>query len=516
MPSSWTATDAGRRSAVFRARRATKAGAESFRRLGTYCKKLGIDYLTVYAFSTENWKRPPEEIDGIMQLLRRYLHECIDTMERDSNRLRFLGDLSVLDDDLKELIRETNEISARIEGFQANVCLNYGGRDEIIHAARAFARDCATGEKRSDALTEEIFSQYLYSNGLPDPELLIRPGGEKRISNYLLWQCAYSEFYFCDTLWPDFDEREFDKALIAYQHRERRFGRREAVREKQPERGNTMKQRWLVVAIGLPLLLLVLLACPAWATMLLVCAIAGIAAYELLHTAGKNVPTSIYLLTVTVAAAYEVLLYYSEWTFFGTIQTVTVLRWAFLMLLFFTAVHRFGGERPFAFSTLCAAVVGGMVFPAMYSCIFLLRSYADFGRVYVLAPFFIAFAGDALSMYFGMWFGKRKMAPHVSPHKTWAGGIGGPIGSALAMLLLGLIAQKWLGYAPDYARLALVGAVANVFGQLGDLSMSLIKREAGIKDYSHLFLTHGGMLDRFDSTMFIAPVVYFFVAGGIL
>ena len=169
-----------------------KAGAESFRRLGTYCKELGIDYLTVYAFSTENWKRPPEEIDGIMQLLRRYLHECIDTMERDGNRLRFLGDLSVLDDDLKELIRETNEISARIEGFQANVCLNYGGRDEIVHAARAFARDCAAGEKR--------------------------------ISNYLLWQCAYSEFYFCDTLWPDFDEREFDKALIAYQHRERRFG----------------------------------------------------------------------------------------------------------------------------------------------------------------------------------------------------------------------------------------------------------------------------------------------------
>ena len=126
-----------------------KAGAESFRRLGTYCKKLGIDYLTVYAFSTENWKRPPEEIDGIMQLLRRYLHECIDTMERDGNRLRFLGDLSVLDDDLKELIRETNEISARIEGFQANVCLNYGGRDEIVHAARAFARDSAAGETRA-------------------------------------------------------------------------------------------------------------------------------------------------------------------------------------------------------------------------------------------------------------------------------------------------------------------------------------------------------------------------------
>ena len=201
-----------------------KAGAESFRRLGAYCKALGIDYLTVYAFSTENWKRPKDEVDGIMRLLEQYLHECIDTMEKDGNRLRFLGDLSVLTPELRVLINEINEISSRIEGFQANVCLNYGGRDEILHAARAFARDCAAGKQDADALSEEGFSRYLYSSGLPDPDLLIRPGGEKRISNYLLWQCAYSEFYFCDTLWPDFTEREFDKALIAYQHRERRFG----------------------------------------------------------------------------------------------------------------------------------------------------------------------------------------------------------------------------------------------------------------------------------------------------
>lgn len=201
-----------------------KAGAESFRRLGTYCKKLGIDYLTVYAFSTENWKRPPEEIDGIMQLLRRYLHECIDTMERDGNRLRFLGDLSVLDDDLKELIRETNEISARIEGFQANVCLNYGGRDEILRAARRFAADCAEGRRKPEELTEGLLSSYLDSAGIPDPELIIRPGGEERISNFLLWQCAYSEFYVTKTLWPDFDEAELLRAIDAYQHRDRRFG----------------------------------------------------------------------------------------------------------------------------------------------------------------------------------------------------------------------------------------------------------------------------------------------------
>ena len=194
-----------------------KAGAESFRRLGTYCKELGIDYLTVYAFSTENWKRPPEEIDGIMQLLRRYLHECIDTMERDGNRLRFLGDLSVLDDDLKELIRETNEISARIEGFQANVCLNYGGRAEILRAAQR----CA---EAGEDWTEENFGKHLYSAGIPDPELIIRPSGELRLSNFLLWQCAYSEFYFCDTLWPDFKRRDLDLAIIDFQHRDRRFG----------------------------------------------------------------------------------------------------------------------------------------------------------------------------------------------------------------------------------------------------------------------------------------------------
>ena len=199
-------------------------GVEPVRAAVRAAIRRGVRYLTLYAFSTENWKRPKDEVDGIMHLLEQYLHECIDTMEKDGNRLHFLGDLSVLTPELRELIDETNEISSRIEGFQANVCLNYGGRDEILHAARAFARDCAAGEQDADALTEEGFSRYLYSSGLPDPDLLIRPGGEKRISNYLLWQCAYSEFYFCDTLWPDFTEKEFDKALIAYQHRERRFG----------------------------------------------------------------------------------------------------------------------------------------------------------------------------------------------------------------------------------------------------------------------------------------------------
>lgn len=283
-----------------------------------------------------------------------------------------------------------------------------------------------------------------------------------------------------------------------------------------------MLQRWLVAIIGLPLLLLVLLACPPWATALLVCAIAGVAAYELLHVAGKNVPKAV-LWGVILSAAAQCWLKYAEMqtALAGTHQSyslVSGVRWATVMLLFFAAVVTYGTERAMPFSTVAAGVVGGIVFPALYTYLILLRvdyPRADleqaYGQIYILAPFFIAFAGDSLAMYFGMWFGKKKLTP-VSPKKTWAGFWGGVLGSVLGMLLLRLIAGQWLGYhyPLTWLTFALTGAVANVFGQLGDLSMSLIKREAGVKDYSHLFLTHGGMLDRFDSTMFIAPVVYFF------
>ena len=201
-----------------------KAGAENFRTIATFCTDLGMDYLTVYAFSTENWKRPQVEVDAIMSLLEQYLRESIETMARDSIRLRFLGDVSVLPQKLRALIGETDELTRHIEGFQANVCLNSGGRDELVRAARRFARDCVEGRRAPEELTEAEFPDYLWSAGLPDPELLIRPGGEVRVSNFLLWQCAYSEIYVTDTLWPDFGREELDRALAWYQTRDRRFG----------------------------------------------------------------------------------------------------------------------------------------------------------------------------------------------------------------------------------------------------------------------------------------------------
>ena len=194
-----------------------KAGAEVFRDIATYCKELGVEYLTVYAFSTENWKRPADEVSTIMGLLEQYLHEAIDTMEKDHIRLRFFGDMSVLSPELQALAHRTDDISTHYDGFQANICLNYGGRAELLRAAQR----CA---ERGLDWTEENLSANMYSAGIPDPELVIRPGGEMRLSNFLLWQCAYSELYFCDTLWPDFTRQELDKAIIDYQRRDRRFG----------------------------------------------------------------------------------------------------------------------------------------------------------------------------------------------------------------------------------------------------------------------------------------------------
>ncbi len=200
------------------------AGAETFRAIATYAKDIGLEYLTVYAFSTENWKRPPEEVQAIMGLLEKYLHEAIGRMAKDKVKMAFFGDLSPLAPKLQQLCRETEEISKGYDGCQVNICLNYGGRDEIVRAAKAFALDCVEGKADPNHLTEDSFGNYLYSAGVPDPDLVIRPSGEVRLSNFLPWQSAYAEFYFTDVLWPDFSREELLKAIAVYQHRSRRYG----------------------------------------------------------------------------------------------------------------------------------------------------------------------------------------------------------------------------------------------------------------------------------------------------
>lgn len=259
-----------------------------------------------------------------------------------------------------------------------------------------------------------------------------------------------------------------------------------------------MKQRLLVAAVGVPALLLVLLVLPPVATTVLVCAIAAIAAYELIHTAAKQPRPVVYVLTIVCAVICA-----------GNVQLPWELRpaAAFLLLaaLCLVAVLSHGKPDAMPFSDVTLCFLAGVVFPVMYSTIASLRLT---GTALVLMPFVVAFVGDSFSMLGGMAFGGKKMSPHVSPNKTWSGFFCGPVGSALGMLVLGLVERAIWSFTVPLWYLALIGVVANIFGQLGDLTTSLIKREVGVKDYSHLFLTHGGMLDRFDSTLFIAPVVY--------
>ncbi len=199
------------------------AGAEAFRKIANYCRTLGVEYLTVYAFSTENWKRSADEVSGIMRLLGNYLKEALRDMEKNRVRFCFFGDLSRLSPNLQKLCEEAQSKSSDYD-VQVNFCLNYGGRDELVRAARLFAQDVADGKAQPEDLTEDKLRGYLYSKDVPDPELIIRPSGELRTSNFLLWQSAYSEYVFMNVLWPDFGPADLDEAISQYNRRNRRFG----------------------------------------------------------------------------------------------------------------------------------------------------------------------------------------------------------------------------------------------------------------------------------------------------
>lgn len=203
-----------------------KVGAETFRTIATYCKDIGVQYFTVYAFSTENWKRPQDEVDALMNLFRTYLREAAETMVARGVAVRVLGDLSVLPEDIRRQIDEVHALADTLgeNAATASLCINYGGRDEIKNAVRALAKQVQDGTLKPEDITEDSISQNLYTAHIPDPDLIIRPSGEIRTSNFLLWQSAYSEYYFTDVLWPDFSTQDMDAAIADFNRRSRRFG----------------------------------------------------------------------------------------------------------------------------------------------------------------------------------------------------------------------------------------------------------------------------------------------------
>lgn len=199
-------------------------GSKNVEKICEEAWRMGIKYLTVYAFSTENWNRPKAEVDALMTLLRNYMKTCLKTAAKNDMKIRVIGDKKPLDDDIRNRIEELEEATKNNGGLNFTIALNYGSRDEMIRAARKMGQDCAEGKLNPEEITEEVFSSYLDTAGIPDPDLLIRTSGEQRLSNYLLWQLAYTEFYFTDVPWPDFNKKELEKAIEQFNRRDRRYG----------------------------------------------------------------------------------------------------------------------------------------------------------------------------------------------------------------------------------------------------------------------------------------------------
>ena len=199
-------------------------GAKTFKNITRYISKCGVKYLTLYAFSTENWKRPFEEVNALMKIFRQYLVDSLTDFREDDIKVNFIGDRSAFAKDIIDLIEETEDVAKNRKGMQLNIAMNYGGRDELIHAVKAIIDDVNEGKLSSGDISEQTVSDRLYTSGQPDPDLIIRTGGEHRLSNFMLFQAAYSEFYSTEVLWPDFKPEDFDKAVDVFNQRNRRFG----------------------------------------------------------------------------------------------------------------------------------------------------------------------------------------------------------------------------------------------------------------------------------------------------
>lgn len=201
-----------------------KRGANNFRTIANYLNEIGVKYMTFYAFSTENWKRSKDEVDTIMELFKDYLNEALDRLNETNMRMIFIGDKSVLNNELKALMEKIEAESEKNTGTVVNLAINYGGRQEITYACKQIAKKVQNGELNPDDICEQTISENIFTSGQPDPDLIIRPSGEYRLSNFLIWQSAYSEFCFDDILWPDFTIKDLNRALNDYSNRQRRFG----------------------------------------------------------------------------------------------------------------------------------------------------------------------------------------------------------------------------------------------------------------------------------------------------
>ncbi len=449
-----------------------REGAKNFKDLSLYCRDIGLRNASFYVFSTENWKRPQDEVDAIMDLFWDYLCEADQYLERRV-RMVFVGDRSRLQDRLQKRMEELEHDSRDFEKMNLILAINYGGRDEIKHATQEIAKQVQAGTLSPDDITEQTIADHLYTAGLPDVDLLIRPSGELRLSNYLIWQCAYAEYYFTNILWPDFNRNELNRALADFAQRGRRFG------------GIwSMKVRIISGVVGAILAVAILLLHKTFVFPLAIAALICIALFELFR-AGKCLHCRISIgAGFLYGAALPFLQYYGNYT--------AVIALTFLCIIAMFAEMVLLHKHVTYQSTLFIAAITLLVSHSLnVNTLLHISKLGLGGQDLALCSAWVA---DTGAYFAGTFLGKHKLCPEISPKKTVEGFFGGIVADVIFMVIFALIYSLIAHAHVHYLWLIFIGIVCAVISVLGDLSASVLKRQQGIKDFGNIMPGHGGVI----------------------
>ncbi|CAG0908119.1 unnamed protein product [Cyprideis torosa] len=444
-----------------------RIGADSVREIVECAAEEGIEVLTLYAFSSENWQRPRTEVKGLMSILQKFLVSELDKMMRHNIRLFSIGERGKLPVRVREKLEQTIEQTANNTGLTLNLALSYGAKNEMVHGVREIARKCLENGMRLSDINEQTISDSLYTRQLPDPDLLIRTGGEHRLSNFLLWQASYAEILFTDIMWPEYRRDAFREALQVYKSKERRFGRTGAQ--------GTFTLFALIVYF-----------------------FTFYGSFEFIRmdpAAGldfRGMFTLSLLMSLPVAGCF----FAQELGLSGGLLLAICLGVC-------QSIASYGSDGKGY--VLLQRIVFGTVWIGFFSAHLLLLWRLPEGRAWLLLLVAITASSDSGAYYFGKHFGKRKLAPAISPKKTVEGALGGIL---TALVVSGLIAILVLERA-NWAVLLPMTILLVVVGIAGDLVESMVKRSTGTKDSGGLFLGHGGVLDRVDSLLLSAPLLYY-------
>ena len=511
-----------------------KAGIEAVRETIRCASDLGVRYLTIYSFSTENWKRPQEEVVGLMDLFAKTMLAEVDGLHEEHVRVKTIGDLSLLPEETREAFEEAWEKTKNNTGMTLVVAVNYGSRQEILRAVNRCAEEVAA--RTADGLapkefSAEDFERGLYTAGMPDPDLVIRTSGEVRLSNFLLWQVAYSEFVVTDVLWPDFDRYELLRCLLEFQGRDRRFGAVKAslkaaratdeenagptrstrikdfAYKKTPQKlknATDLQVRFRTGAIYVTLCIVCILVSDI-STLVFLCATAGICAGEFYYMLRADAKLPNEMLGIIAAMLYPVSVY-----FLGVVGALYVSI-ALLLSLIVWYVFWLRARVPDVGVSFFGAAYTGL----LLSGIVVVRTALPdpWGGVLVIGIFLSIWANDSFAYLVGSKIGKHKMAPRVSPKKSWEGFFAGIVGSMVIWGLFTLIPGLNLNLPEALG----FGLVCGLMGVLGDLAESRIKRNSGFKDSGTIMPGHGGLLDRCGSLFLVAAssAILLVISGAI-